>query len=129
MLHQSQEIHDLIQRALAEDEAPADVTTALLPPDLTGEATLVAKSAGVLAGVEVALEVFRLVDPSLESRALTGDGASIHDGQPLAVIKGKLDSILRAERTALNFIQRLSGIATATQTYIAAIAGPARHPR
>jgi nicotinate-nucleotide pyrophosphorylase (carboxylating) len=123
MLHQSQETHDLIQRALAEDEAPADITTTLLPPDLTGEAILVAKSPGVLAGVEVALEVFRLVDSSLQCRALTGDGASIHDEQPLAVIKGKLDSILRAERTALNFIQRLSGIATATQTYVAAIAG------
>ena len=122
MLHQSQETHDLIQRTLAEDEAPADVTTALLPPDLTGEATLVAKSPGVLAGVEVALEVFRLVDPSLQCRALTEDGAPIHDGQPLAVVQGKLDSILRAERTALNFIQRLSGIATATQTYVAAIA-------
>ena len=123
MLHQSEDTHDLIRRALAEDEAAVDVTTALLPPDATGEAALVARKPGVLAGVEVALEVFRLVDPGLKCRALTADGASIQAGERLGQVQGRLDGILRAERTALNFIQRLSGIATATRACVDAIAG------
>ena len=82
-----------------------------------------AKSPGVLAGVQVALEVFYQVDPDVHCEALSADGDHVEPGQTLATIEGHLDSILRAERTALNFVQRMSGVATATNTMVQAIAG------
>jgi nicotinate-nucleotide pyrophosphorylase (carboxylating) len=123
MLHQWHGTIDLIRRALAEDEAIADVTTALLPPDLIGRAVIRAKSPGVLAGVQVALEVFYQVDPDAHCEALSADGDHVEPGQTLATIEGGLDGILRAERTALNFIQRMSGVATATNAMVQAVAG------
>ena len=123
MLHQWHGTIDLIRRALAEDDAMADVTTSLVPPDLVGQAAIRAKSPGVLAGVQVALEVFYQVDPDVHCEALSADGDHVEPGQTLATIEGHLDSILRAERTALNFVQRMSGVATATNTMVQAIAG------
>ncbi|MBI2873377.1 MAG: carboxylating nicotinate-nucleotide diphosphorylase [Chloroflexi bacterium] len=118
------ETRDLIQRALAEDQAIADVTTAaLVPPSVQGSATIKSKAEGVLAGIEVCLEVFRCVDPNLSCHALLADGATIHPGDSLATVRGRLDGILRAERTALNFLQRLSGIATETARYVMAVHG------
>ena len=123
MVHQWHGTVELIRQALAEDAAMADVTTALLPPYLAGRATMLAKGPGVLAGVEVALEVFRQADPSLHCQALCSDGDRLEPGQDLAFIEGRLDGILRAERTALNFVQRMSGVATATSAMVAAVAG------
>ena len=123
MLHQWHGTVALIRQALAEDEAMADATTALLPTHLTGRAVMRAKSPGVLAGVEVALEVFRQTDPSLHCQALSSDGDNVEPGQNLATIEGHLGSILRVERTALNFVQRMSGVATATNAMVAAVAG------
>ena len=122
MIHRWHETIELIRRALAEDLAIADATTNVLPGDLEGEAVLVAKQQGVIAGAEVALQVFREVDPSLETELLLEDGSSVEKGTKLVRICGSFASILRAERTATNFMQRMSGIATATRAYVDAIA-------
>jgi nicotinate-nucleotide pyrophosphorylase (carboxylating) len=107
---------------LAEDLVVADATTSILPGDLKGEAVLIAKQSGVVAGAEVALQVFRELDPSLETEVLTEDGSAVEKGTKLVRIHGSFASILQAERTATNFMQRLSGIATATRAYVDAIA-------
>jgi nicotinate-nucleotide pyrophosphorylase (carboxylating) len=111
----------LIQQALAEDEVASDQTSALLPDDLMSEAFMMPKSAGVLAGVDIALEVWRQVDPSLETQVLVPDGIAVEQGMNVATIRGRMSSILRGERTALNFVQRMSGIATATNQLVKAI--------
>ena len=121
MLHQWHGTLQLIHQALAEDEVAIDHTSALLPDDLTSEALMMPKASGVLAGVEVALEVFRQVDPSLETVVLVEDGSPVEKGMNVAAIRGRMSSILRAERTALNFVQRMSGIATATNEMVRAI--------
>ncbi len=111
----------LIQQALAEDEIASDQTSALLPDDLKSEAFMMPKSNGVLAGVDIALEVWRQVDPTLETEVLVPDGTAVKKGTNIALIRGRMSSILRGERTALNFIQRMSGIATATNELVKAI--------
>jgi nicotinate-nucleotide pyrophosphorylase (carboxylating) len=82
-----------------------------------------AKSTGVLAGVDVALAVFSRVDPELSGRALMSDGDPVADGDDIAVVEGSAGSILRAERIALNFLQRMSGIASDTNRYVRAVSG------
>jgi nicotinate-nucleotide pyrophosphorylase (carboxylating) len=115
---------ELVNRALAEDWAWGDVTTeALIPADAEGRATLIAKSAGVLAGIEVAHLVFAMVDASLKFRALLGDGDGLERGMEIAAVEGRVSGILRGERVALNFLQRLSGIATETSRYVEAVRG------
>jgi nicotinate-nucleotide pyrophosphorylase (carboxylating) len=111
----------LIQQALAEDEVASDHTSDLVPDDLMSEAFMMPKSDGVLAGVEVALAVWREVDPTLVTEALVPDGTPVEKGMNVATIRGRMSSILRAERTALNFVQRMSGIATATNQLVKAI--------
>jgi nicotinate-nucleotide pyrophosphorylase (carboxylating) len=118
------EIESMIARALSEDLASGDTTTdALIPPELTGSANLIAKAEGILAGVGVALAVFRQVDPSLEGTALLQDGSALQVADVIAQVQGRVASILMAERTALNFLQRMSGIATEANRYVRAIAG------
>jgi len=111
----------LIQAALAEDEIASDHTSALLPDDIMSEALMMPKSDGVIAGVDIALAVWRAVDPSLETETLVPDGTFVERGTNVAVIRGRMSSILRGERTALNFVQRMSGIATATNEVVKAI--------
>ena len=123
MLHHWHGTRDLIRMALAEDEVAYDPTSSLLPDDLTSEALMMPKANGVLAGVDVALEVFRETDPTLETTRLVDDGSPVERGMYVAAIRGRMSSILRAERTALNFVQRMSGIATATNHYVRAVAG------
>ena len=114
----------LIDRALAEDLSAGDVTTeTLIPSELQGRAVVMAKAEGVLAGVDVALAVFRRVDAGLNARALLKDGSAVQPRSLIAEIEGAVSSILKAERTAINFLQRLSGIATATDTYVKAVEG------
>ena len=118
------EIESLIDRALTEDLSIGDPTTdALIPPGLTGRADLVAKADGVLAGIDIALAVFRRVDPAVETAEARQDGAVLKSGDVIASLGGQVSSILNAERTALNFLQRLSGIATQTARYVQAVAG------
>ena len=117
-------VQRLVQQALEEDLGAGDVTTnALIPPSLQGEGSLVAKGEGVLAGIEVAALVFHQGDPSLKFRTLLADGLTVQPRRVLAVVEGSVASMLRAERTALNFLQRMSGIATETARYVQAVAG------
>ena len=124
MFHLTPEIESLIDRALSEDLSIGDPTCeALIPPDLRARAVMVAKTEGVLAGVDVALAVFRRVDPTLDACARLSDGSSLSPGDEIATVSGSAASIMMAERTALNFAQRMSGIATATRRYVDAVAG------
>ena len=123
MLHHWHGTRQLIQMALAEDEAAYDPTSSLLPNDLMSEALIMAKADGIIAGIDVALEVFREVDPSLETVRLLDDGSQVERGTYMATIRGRMSSILRAERTALNFASRMSGIATATNEFVRALEG------
>ena len=118
------ELDATIDRALAEDSVGADVTTAaLIPPHLEARASLVPKEAGVLAGLDVAAAVFRRVDPDLVFVQRLLDGDRVEGGESVATISGSMASILSAERTALNFLQRMSGIATLTSEYVKAVEG------
>jgi nicotinate-nucleotide pyrophosphorylase (carboxylating) len=110
--------------ALSEDGAFDDVTTAaLVPPELTGKAVLLAKQAGVVAGLPVAAAVFHAVDLTLSFRPLVAEGSRVQPGEILAEIEGPVHAILRGERVALNLLQRLSGIATATARLVDTVAG------
>jgi nicotinate-nucleotide pyrophosphorylase (carboxylating) len=114
----------IVSEALAEDLAYGDVTTeALVPSELEGKAAILVKKDGVLAGMDVAKEVFCQVDRSLRFKALVKDGAKVGEGKVVATIEGKMASILKSERTALNFLQHLSGIATETARYVDTVAG------
>ena len=118
------EVYRLIDSAVAEDQTFNDPTTlAVVPSEVRGVGMLRAKADGVLAGVDVALEVFRRVDPNLDARALLSDGSRLFSGSDIAVVSGPAGPILRAERIALNFLQRMSGIATATNRYVEAVGG------
>ena len=118
------EIESLIDRALAEDLSIGDPTTEILiPSDLAGTANLVAKAQGVLSGTEVALAVFARVDRGLVCTAFMGDGDRLQPGVAIASVEGPTSSILTAERTALNFLRKLSGVATETSKYVAAVSG------
>ena len=118
------DVRALIDLALAEDIGTGDITSlATIPADRTATAVMLAKDVGVLSGIDVAREGFLTVDPSLEFEALKQDGDTIADREDLAVVKGNARSILTGERVALNFVQRLSGVATITASYAAAVAG------
>jgi nicotinate-nucleotide pyrophosphorylase (carboxylating) len=116
-------VHELIDRALAEDVGPGDLTTAaLVPPDARTRALITQKAEGVVAGLEVAEAVFRRVDPDLRFHAHVEPGAW-RPGGLVAEVAGRASSILTAERVALNFLGRLSGVATLTARFVAAVDG------
>ena len=120
----SAEAISLIQAALDEDVGPGDFTTLwTVPADRRAEARIVAKAQGVVAGSEVAAEVFRRVDPSLVVEVAAPDGTTLEPGELAMRVTGSARSILTAERTALNFMQRLSGVSTVTRRYVAAVEG------
>jgi nicotinate-nucleotide pyrophosphorylase (carboxylating) len=115
---------ELIDQALAEDIGAGDVTTDLLvPAGARGRAVLTQKAPGVLAGLRVAEAVFHRVDPSLRWHAHASEGAWGEPGVRVAEVAGASRSILTAERVALNFLQRLSGVATLTARYVQAVEG------
>ncbi len=112
---------DLIARALAEDIGRGDVTTqACVPADAQARARIIARQPGTVAGLSVALEVLRQVDPALEALPQAQDGAAVVANAPLLHLVGAARSILTAERVALNFLGRLCGIATLTAACVAA---------
>ena len=122
----TRDIRDLIDRTLAEDLSIGDPTTDILvPPDLESTAVLLAKEEGILAGLDVGLEAFQRFDDRVSTIALLEDGTSIHPGDHLGTIQGRVASLLKAERTAVNFMQHMSGIATQTRRYVEAVEG---HP-
>ena len=118
------QIDKIIDRALEEDLGWGDVTTdSLIPDDMEGKASVISGGEGVLAGVEVLKKVFLRIDPSLEVKARLDDGERLSVGQIIAVIKGRVSNILRGERVALNFLQRMSGVATETACYVDKVQG------
>ena len=115
-----EQVDNTVDHALAEDISHGDVTSELLiPPELQGKASILAKADGIIAGGEVAKRVFLKVDPSLKVEVLIKDGAKVKPGDKVATIFGKVTSILKAERVVLNFLSMLSGIASQTAQYVA----------
>lgn len=114
----------LVKLALAEDLGPGDITTrALIDKNRKAKAEIKAKAAGVICGQAIAAEVFRHLDPRVKYSAKVKDGAFVKKGKVIAVVSGPARAILTGERTALNFLQHLSGIATLTRKYVARVKG------
>ena len=115
---------DLVARALAEDIGQGDVTSrVVVDADLPARGVILAKAPLVVAGLDVAFEVFRQCDPDVVVDVRWGDGAHCERGETVAVVTGRARALLTAERTALNLLQRLSGIATLTAAYVDTAAG------
>jgi len=110
--------------AIEEDLGPGDYTSLwTLPDDARSRATFLAKKGGVVAGLQVAATVFQVVDERCQVRFLLRDGDEVRSGQEFGAVEGPARALLSAERTALNFLQRMSGIATATRRYVEAVRG------
>ena len=123
-IFEREEIVDFLERCLMEDVGEGDITTdAIIPEELAGNAKIIAKDEGVIAGIKVAEILFELVDEDLEFISHFNDGDEVKNGDVIITLKGNLKSILMAERVALNFMQRFSGIATATSKYVKEISG------
>jgi nicotinate-nucleotide pyrophosphorylase (carboxylating) len=120
MINDLLNLDGIIQKALEEDIGPGDITTdSIIDPHAKGKASLLARERFVLAGLPVFSMVFTLLDPELEFEYMFHDGAAVPAGETICTISGRLAPILKAERTALNFMQRMSGIATLTSEYVA----------
>lgn len=112
-------INEIIRRALDEDIHAGDVTTqAVISDSVLGKGKFLVKANGVIAGLNVAKNVFEMVDNRIDFEILIPDGGKVKEGYIAAQVEGKASSILTAERTALNFLQRMSGIATLTNTFV-----------
>lgn len=120
----NQELRSFILRAFSEDTGDGDHSSlAAIQPDITGRARLLIKEEGILAGINVAAEVFSIADNSLTTEILLKDGDHVSHGDVALIVKGKVHSILRAERIVLNIMQRMSGIATSTSHYVNEVKG------
>jgi nicotinate-nucleotide pyrophosphorylase (carboxylating) len=118
------ELDAVIEVALKEDMPRGDITSEnIIPPDSESEAIILAKEQGILAGIKVAGSVFGKIDPSIRFKNVFEDGEIFKKGDILAKLKGNSISILKGERTALNFLQRMSGIATSTRKFVKALQG------
>jgi nicotinate-nucleotide pyrophosphorylase (carboxylating) len=118
------QLASLVRAALEEDQAFNDVTTiATVLSTRRARASLVARQAGCIAGVSLALEAFRMLDPKISMRVDTEDGTRVDKGDTVIYMTGHARALLSAERTALNFMQRLSGIATLTARFVDAVKG------
>ena len=112
-------LEEFIDLALKEDIGPGDITTDnLIASDLSGTASIVAKEAIVLAGIDVAAKVFERLDPNISFKPRYNDGDRVQTGESIVSVSGNLRALLSGERTALNFLQRLSGIATLVRSYV-----------
>lgn len=124
MFQMTLETEALIDRALAEDLSIGDPTTdILIPADMSGSASFLAKEAGILAGLDMALAVFQRFDSSLVAESYVEDGQSLSNGDLIAKVSGRMNPLLKVERTALNFIRRMSGIASETAAYVREVEG------
>ncbi|MGC6487068.1 MAG: carboxylating nicotinate-nucleotide diphosphorylase [Planctomycetota bacterium] len=124
------DLSEAVRRALAEDlgsedlSVANDVTSSLsLPAGQRGRGEIRVKTAGVLAGVDCAVQAFRLLDPDVRVEAVVGDAARVSAGDCVLRFEGAMGPLLAAERTALNFLQRLSGVATRTRSFVDRVAG------
>jgi len=112
-------IREIIRRALDEDIQTGDVTTqAVIPDEVFGKGKFLVKANGVIAGLNIAEQVFKIVDDKIVYKVLICDGEKVNVDDIVAEVEGNASSILTAERTALNFLQRMSGIATLTNTFV-----------
>lgn len=119
-----QKIDHLIELALAEDLPAGDITTeAVVPEEALARAVFLAKQDGVLAGIEVAARVFFRLDSRIDFKKRLEDGQEFEKGQMLAEVSGRATVLLKGERTALNFLQRLSGVASLTRAFVRAVEG------
>ena len=117
-------IQHLIEIALKEDIGPGDITTDnLIDPNLEGKGILIAKEPMVVAGLEIVARVFRHLDPHVLLNSEYMDGDTVEPGDTIADVQGKLRALLSGERTALNFLQRLSGVATFVRAHVNELAG------
>ena len=115
---------DVVRHALAEDRGKGDATSAAtIARGIRARGAIIAKSDLIVAGIEVAAEAFRQVDPAVAFEVRWGDGARVEKGEVVANVRGDAHALLEAERTALNFLQRLSGIATLTAKFVDAARG------
>ena len=122
-------VEEAARRALAEDlGAAGDITSnACIPPDQASRAVIAARTPGIIAGIDLALAAFRLVDPAIKIDVKCGDGGAVKSGGAVLAIEGPSRGILAAERVALNFLGHLSGIATATAGLVEAVKGTKAH--
>lgn len=112
-------LNDLIRRSLEEDIGYGDITTnSLVPAEQFAQGIFYAKDTGVIAGIKVSEAVFQTLDPDVEVQILKNDGDTVKPGDTIAIVKGKTRALLTGERTALNFVQRLSGIASQTRQLV-----------
>lgn len=117
-------VDDLIKSALKEDINYIDITTDnLIPQEQEGEAKFLAKAEGVLCGIDVAIRVFTLIQPDFQYEVFIKDGEYVKKGDIIATVKGKTRTILKGERTALNLLQHMSGIATMTNKIVKIVEG------
>lgn len=117
-------VDDLIKSALKEDINYIDITTDnLIPQEQEGEAKFLAKAEGVLCGIDVAIRVFTLIQPDFQYEIFINDGEYVKKGDIIATVKGKTRTILKGERTALNLLQHMSGIATMTNRIVKIVEG------
>ena len=117
-------IQHLIEIALKEDIGPGDITTNnLIDPNLEGRGLIIAKEPLVVAGLEIVTRVFQHLDPKIILRSEYKDGDAVEPGDTIADVEGRLRALLSGERTALNFLQRLSGVATFVRSYVNELAG------
>jgi len=115
---------DAIRRALAEDLGPGDATTdSIVPAEAAMRGRIIAKQDGVVAGLDVAQAVYEMVDARIDFQAQAGEGEAVARGRVLALVSGPARGLLTAERTALNFLGRMSGIASLTRQFVEAVAG------
>jgi nicotinate-nucleotide pyrophosphorylase (carboxylating) len=118
-------VEQAVAAALAEDlGGVGDITTdAIIPADAQGEASIVARKAGVIAGLDIAQQAFKSLDPEARFTRVVVDGGKVEAAGTIAKVSGKIRALLTGERTALNFLGRLGGIATLTAAYVAAVEG------
>lgn len=123
-MFKSYELDRIIDNALREDMPEGDITSEnVVSQDSTSKAVITGKEEGILAGIEVAEKVFKKIDPEIRIKKYFRDGQGIKKGEKLAVLQGSSISLLKGERTALNFLQRMSGIATLTRRFVNGLRG------
>jgi nicotinate-nucleotide pyrophosphorylase (carboxylating) len=118
------DILEIIQRALDEDVGSGDVTSnSIIPAEAEMLGQIIAKQTGIIAGLDIARTVYQMVEPRVNFQSKVDEGSPVKDHQVLALVSGKTRSLLTAERTAMNFLGRMSGIATLTHLFVEAVAG------
>ncbi|MFI5251795.1 MAG: carboxylating nicotinate-nucleotide diphosphorylase [Bacteroidota bacterium] len=117
-------INRILEEAIIEDIGTGDITTdAIVAPNAVGAGTVLLKEDGIVSGLEIAAAVFAIIDPTIKFHILVEDGAKLTAGTQLASLHGPLSSILKGERTALNILQRMSGISSLTQRFVRRVEG------